>query len=91
MRDDEALERFRRRRPLGAIERENFVGRRFRRRVSELFAVGKDALKLDVGVEVAELDLRRRGPLERQRRTGDENDRSERKADPRLHAPAGMR
>ena len=52
---------------------------------------GKIALKLDVGVEVAEQDLRRGGPLERQRRMGDEQDRGEREANSRFHAPAGMR
>ena len=88
---DEALQRVRRQRLLGMIERENFVRRRFRRRIGEFLAVGKNAVELDVVVEVAEQDLRRRGPLERKRRMGDEKDRGERDADSRFHAPAGMR
>jgi hypothetical protein len=40
--------------------------------VSEFLAVGKNAVELHVGVEVAEQDLRRGGLLERQRRTGGE-------------------
>ena len=46
------------------VERQNLGRRRFRRRVGELLAVGKDVGKLDVRVEVAEQNLRRRRPFE---------------------------
>ena len=68
MRDDEALQRLERIRFLGVVERQNLARRGFRCRVGELLAVGKNALKLDVRVEVAEQDLRRGWPLERKRR-----------------------
>ena len=88
---DEALERRRRQRLLGAIEREDVIRPPFRRRIGEFLAVGKNPAELDVGVEVAEQDLRRSGPLERQRRVDEEEDRGEREANSRFHAPAGMR
>ena len=81
MRDDEALQPLERIRLLGMIERQNLGRRRLWRRVGELLAVGENVLKLDVRVEVAEQDLRRRGPLERKRRMRDEeNRRDERRA-----------
>ena len=78
---DEALERVRRQRLLGAIERQDVIRRRFRRRIGEFLAIGKNPAELDVGVEVAEQDLRRSGPLERQRRVDEEEDRGEREAE----------
>jgi hypothetical protein len=53
----------------------------------EFLAIGKDALELDIRVEVLEQDLRRDGLLVRERRMRDEkNRRDERHADPRHHA-----
>ncbi len=90
MLENETFERLRGLRLLDAVERQDVVGRRFRRRVGEFLAVGKDALKLDLGVEIAEQRLRRERPFERKRGM-DEQDRSESEADARFHAPAGMR
>src|SRR3984957_16130517 len=81
MGDDEALQRLERIRFLGMIEGQNLVRRGFRRRVGELLAVGKDALKLDVRVEVAEQNLRRGRPLERKRRLDEQKKRRESQAD----------
>ena len=75
MRGDEALEPFERIRLLGVIERQNLGRRGFGCRVGERLAVGKDPSKLDVRVEVAEQNLRRGRPLERQRRIGEQEKR----------------
>jgi hypothetical protein len=65
------------------VERQNVARRSSRRRVGEFLAVGKNALELDIRVEVPEQDLRGDGRRERERRMGDEkNRRDERYADP---------
>jgi hypothetical protein len=61
---------FRRHRILGVIEREDIGRRRFRRRVCEYFAVGRDAAEFGVSIEIAEQDLRRSRQLECPRRIG---------------------
>src|ERR1700722_16262476 len=87
MRHDKALQRLRRKWFLRMVERQNFGRRQFWRCVSEFFAVWKDALALDIRVEVLEQHLRRDGLLECERGMRDEkNRRDERHADPRLHA-----
>ena len=77
MRDDEALQPLERIRLLGMVERQNLGRRGFRRRVGELLAVGKDALELDIRVEVAEQNLRWRRPLERKGRLDEQKNRRE--------------
>ncbi len=80
MGDDELSQPLERIRFPRVVERQNLGRRGFRRRVGELLAVGKDALELDVRVEVAKQNLRRLRPLERKRRLGEQKNRRERQA-----------
>ena len=92
MGDDEALQPLERIGLPGMIERQYLRGRGFRRRVGEILAVGKDALKLNVRVKVAKQKLRRSRPLERKRRLDEQkNRRDKRHADVFLHAAPQMR